>query len=146
MHQLHKKRKKIKWLMHLTNFACTKNSSRNLAARSPSSSVTDRFGRRPPVRESVKSEKKRKSAERRTNVASASKRKHLHEQKKNAGSKLSASGNERVRRRQGRRQQQNVVQRRSVRAGLAGLGRPCALLSVTGYFASPSTRLQSLRR
>ncbi len=43
------------------------------------------------------------------------------EQRKTAGSKLSASGNELVRRR--RRQQQNVAQRRSrVRAGLAGLG------------------------
>src|SRR5258707_15445107 len=82
--------------------ARTKNSSPNPAARSPSSSATGRFGRRPHARESVKSEKKRKSAERPTNGASARKPKHAHGQKKSVGSKLS----ERVGRRQPRRRKQ----------------------------------------
>src|SRR5258707_9471009 len=128
--------------------ARTKNSSPNPAARSPSSSATGRFGRRPHARESVKSEKKRKSAERPTNGASARKPKHAHGQKKSVGSKLSerVGRRQRRRRKQRRRQQPNVAQRRSVRAGLADLGRPNARLSVTGFSASPLTRRRSPRR
>src|SRR5258708_33828573 len=115
------------------NCACTKNSSPNPAARSPSSSATGRFGRRPHARESVKSEKKRKSAERPTNGASARKPKHAHGQKKSVGSKLSerVGRRQRRRRKQRRRRQANVAARRWGSPWPPESGRPNAALQVT---------------